>query len=95
MSRYRIGIDVGGTFTDLYLHDQQTGVVARHKLLSTPGRPHVAPLQGIREILKQVGQHAESKHNLKVTPDLAKKVEGLIHDDSSDEHRKSVAARKR
>ena len=55
MSRYRIGIDVGGTFTDLYLHDQQTGVVARHKLLSTPGRPHVAPLQGIREILKQVG----------------------------------------
>ena len=55
MTRYRIGIDVGGTFTDLYLHDQQTGAVARHKLLSTPGRPHVAPLQGIREILQQIG----------------------------------------
>jgi N-methylhydantoinase A len=55
LSRYRIGIDVGGTFTDLYLHDMETGEVARHKLLSTPERPHLAPLQGIREILKQVG----------------------------------------
>ena len=55
MTRYRIGIDVGGTFTDLFLQDQQTGRVARHKLLSTPDRPHVAPLQGIREILKQAG----------------------------------------
>src|SRR3982751_568096 len=55
MTRYRIGIDVGGTFTDLFLQDQQTGRVARHKLLSTPDRPHVAPLQGMREILKQAG----------------------------------------
>ncbi|HEV7393483.1 MAG TPA: hydantoinase/oxoprolinase family protein, partial [Burkholderiales bacterium] len=55
MSRYRIGIDVGGTFTDLYLHDMETGEVARHKLLSTPERPHLAPLRGIREILGHVG----------------------------------------
>src|SRR3954469_2575222 len=54
-ARYRIGVDVGGTFTDLYLQDQHTGAVARHKLLSTPGRPHVAPLRGMREILAQVG----------------------------------------
>ena len=55
MSRYRIGIDVGGTFTDLYLVDQATGRTARHKLLSTPGEPHLAPLAGIREILGKVG----------------------------------------
>src|SRR6185295_9810955 len=48
---YRIGIDVGGTFTDLYLLDEATGAAARHKLLSTPGEPHLAPLAGIREIL--------------------------------------------
>ena len=47
------------------------------------------------EILKQVGKHAEADHKLKVTPDLAKKVEGLIHDDTSDAHKQSVAARKR
>ena len=53
--RYRIGIDVGGTFTDLFLLDEASGAVARHKLLSTPGAPHLAPLAGIREILAQVG----------------------------------------
>lgn len=52
---YRIGIDVGGTFTDLFLLDERSGAVARHKLLSTPGEPHRAPLAGIREILAQVG----------------------------------------
>jgi len=50
-ARYRIGIDVGGTFTDLFLLDETSGAVARHKLLSTPGEPHRAPLAGIREIL--------------------------------------------
>ena len=53
--RYRIGIDVGGTFTDLFLLDEVSGAVARHKLLSTPGEPHLAPLAGIREILAQAG----------------------------------------
>jgi len=54
-SRYRIGIDVGGTFTDLFLLDASSGAVARHKLLSTPGEPHRAPLAGIREILAKIG----------------------------------------
>jgi N-methylhydantoinase A len=53
--RYRIGIDVGGTFTDLYLFDTVSGAVARHKLLSTPAEPQLAPLAGIREILAQAG----------------------------------------
>ena len=52
--RYRIGIDVGGTFTDLFLLDTASGAVARHKLLSTPGEPQLAPLAGIREILAQI-----------------------------------------
>ena len=49
--RYRIGIDVGGTFTDLFLLECESGAMVRHKLLSTPERPHLAPLQGLREIL--------------------------------------------
>lgn len=53
--RYRIGIDVGGTFTDLFLFDQHERRMWRHKLLSTPERPHLAPLAGIREILALAG----------------------------------------
>ena len=55
MAQLRIGIDVGGTFTDLFLVDESSGATARHKLLSTPAEPHLAPLQGIREILAKVG----------------------------------------
>jgi N-methylhydantoinase A len=47
----RIGIDVGGTFTDLFLLDEADGKIVRHKLPSTPDEPHKAPIQGIREIL--------------------------------------------
>ena len=47
----RIGIDVGGTFTDLFLFDEASRKTLRHKLASTPDFPHKAPIQGIREIL--------------------------------------------
>jgi predicted small metal-binding protein len=45
-----------------------------------------------KEILDQATQHARQAHNMTVTPDLAKKVEGLIHDEGSDEHRRSLMA---
>ena len=44
---YRVGIDVGGTFTDLYLLDEKGGSVVRHKLPSTPDNPYEAPIKGI------------------------------------------------
>ena len=43
------------------------------------------------EILKQAGAHAQKVHGLQVTPDLEKKVRGLIHDESSDAHRTSTS----
>jgi predicted small metal-binding protein len=43
-----------------------------------------------KEILDQVRNHAQNDHNMQVTPDLAKKVEGLIHDESSEAHRNSL-----
>ncbi|MGK4422001.1 hydantoinase/oxoprolinase N-terminal domain-containing protein, partial [Klebsiella pneumoniae] len=33
---YRLGVDVGGTFTDLLLFDTGTGAFWRHKTPSTP-----------------------------------------------------------
>lgn len=43
-----------------------------------------------KEILAQVGKHAQNEHKMQVTPELARKVEGLIHDESSDAHRQSA-----
>ncbi len=43
------------------------------------------------EILKQAGAHAQKAHGMQVTPDLEKKVRGLIHDESSDAHRTSLS----
>ena len=51
---YRIGIDVGGTFTDYLLLDQRGGTRA-HKVLSTPADPSQAVLQGLGELAAGVG----------------------------------------
>jgi N-methylhydantoinase A len=62
MKSIRIGIDVGGTFTDLFLFDEADGRTLRHKLSSTPADPYQAPIQGIREILRRAGaQSAQVK----------------------------------
>jgi predicted small metal-binding protein len=45
-----------------------------------------------KEIMDQAGQHAQQVHQLTVTPDLADRVRGLIHDESSDAHRRSLSA---
>jgi N-methylhydantoinase A len=44
----RIGIDTGGTFTDLVLW--RDGVLQTHKVLSTPKAPEQAILQGIEDL---------------------------------------------
>lgn len=51
----RIGVDVGGTFTDVYLVDSGSGRTHRHKLPSTPSRPTSALIEGIRQILADTG----------------------------------------
>ena len=35
----RVGVDVGGTFTDLIYVDDEAGEIRVHKLPTTPGRP--------------------------------------------------------
>lgn len=49
---YMIGVDVGGTFTDLSVFDQSGESIFNHKLSSTPGDPSVAIVDGIREALE-------------------------------------------
>jgi predicted small metal-binding protein len=47
------------------------------------------------EILRQAGEHARTAHRMQITPDLRSKVEGLIHDESSEEHHRSMAGTRR
>lgn len=49
---YMVGVDVGGTFTDLTLVDSKNGEIKNHKVSSTPDDPSRAIMQGIREILE-------------------------------------------
>jgi N-methylhydantoinase A len=50
-----IGVDVGGTFTDLVYCDLATGRHAIHKVPTTPDDPSVAVVQGIAELCERHG----------------------------------------
>ncbi|RME82754.1 MAG: hydantoinase/oxoprolinase family protein [Caldilineae bacterium] len=47
----RIGIDIGGTFTDFVLFDERSGEFRSFKLLSTPKDPSEAVLAGLDELV--------------------------------------------
>src|SRR5690606_19835817 len=55
MNRLWIGIDTGGTFTDVVLADIATGDYRYHKLPTTTDDPARAILQGIAEVVELAG----------------------------------------
>jgi N-methylhydantoinase A len=55
MSKWVIGVDVGGTFTDFSARNADTGQVHAHKRPSTPDDPSRAILDGLRELLDRTG----------------------------------------
>ena len=52
---YRLGVDVGGTFTDFLLYNDETGEFFRNKTPSTPSDPSEAVISGAREVCEQAG----------------------------------------
>ena len=52
---YRLGVDVGGTFTDLLLFNEATGAFWRHKTPSTPADSSVGILTGVDCICADAG----------------------------------------
>jgi N-methylhydantoinase A len=52
---YRIGIDVGGTFTDVVLVDEDTGTAGVAKVLNEPGRKAETVVRGISKVLHDAG----------------------------------------
>jgi N-methylhydantoinase A len=55
VSRIRIGIDTGGTFTDVVAIDDDAGSVLALKTPSTPADPAEGFLDGIRKALHALG----------------------------------------
>ncbi len=52
---HRLGIDVGGTFTDLVLYDDAAGTLAAEKVPSVPADPSEGIVQGIARLLGRSG----------------------------------------
>jgi N-methylhydantoinase A len=52
---YRLGVDVGGTFTDLLLIDEESGTTHRAKTPSTPADQSVGVLAGIEKVCAAAG----------------------------------------
>ncbi|MDP6180371.1 MAG: hydantoinase/oxoprolinase N-terminal domain-containing protein, partial [Desulfatiglandales bacterium] len=63
---YRLGCDIGGTFTDFVLLNDRTGKLEIHKCLTTPHDPTDAVEEGMGEMGKK-------------TPDFVRKLDEVIH----------------
>ena len=55
MRRIRIGIDTGGTFTDVVALDEATGLLVTTKTPSTPADPADGFLTGLTKVLSRLG----------------------------------------
>ena len=58
MSRWRVGVDSGGTFTDICLFDEDDGRVEVWKVSSTPDDPSRGIAQGVDEGMRRVAPEA-------------------------------------
>ena len=57
---YRLGVDVGGTFTDLLLVDESNGQTWSAKVPSTPADQSIGVLNGITRVCERAGIDAEA-----------------------------------
>lgn len=55
MQGYRIGCDIGGTFTDIILYNDKTQEMYIHKLLSSPHNFAESVIRGTKEIIERHG----------------------------------------
>ena len=62
MGRFKIGIDVGGTFTDLILYDYSTKKSYVTKVLTTTNEPERAILAGLHDLCKEPKQVSLINH---------------------------------
>jgi N-methylhydantoinase A len=88
-SRYRVGVDIGGTFTDLVILDERTGTTQTLKVSSTPSEPSRAVFEALRRArddrglaMAEVGQftHATTVASNTILERLGAKTALLVTD---------------
>ena len=62
MSRYKLAIDIGGTFVDLVIYDQKTNVLSNFKVPTTPMDPAKAVLDGVASIQSPLSAIGDFMH---------------------------------
>ena len=60
MSTFRLGVDIGGTFTDAVMMNESTGEIRLVKMSSTPSDPSVGFINVIERILEESNVPARS-----------------------------------
>ncbi len=60
IGRLRVGIDTGGTFTDVVAVDAASGAVHVSKVASTPSNPALGLVRGVNAILAEAGASADA-----------------------------------
>lgn len=60
----RVGIDIGGTFTDLLLFDEERGSFAIGKTLTTPAEPAAAVRSGLSQLVNAADRELRSVHQI-------------------------------
>ena len=63
-TRIRVGIDVGGTFTDFVLVDERRDLIYTGKRLTTPHDPSEAIVGGLERLLREAGTDSAQLHSL-------------------------------
>lgn len=61
--RYRLGFDIGGTFTDFVIFDEREGSIEVSKCLTTPEDPSQGVVAGLKQIKDDFGIGMEGVHN--------------------------------
>ena len=62
MSRYRVSMDIGGTFTDVVAYDEQLGTYAAGKSSTTPGDLTEGVLAGLEQVVRAPGDISFTVH---------------------------------
>src|SRR5215471_7896817 len=52
---YRVGLDIGGTFTDFVLYDGAQRRISLYKCLTTPHAPSIGALEGLGALTSDAG----------------------------------------
>ena len=57
---YRVGVDIGGTFTDLCAFNEATNELHTLKVLSRPDKPGAEVMEGVKQLRERYGVAPES-----------------------------------